>query len=88
VGENKPPALSEGWTIVLMDRASRFIWEISCGEKEATLFEKAIQTLVQVIEQTDDLSLVSDGELKMAISCLKFVMKWLEPVKWVVQKRL
>ena len=28
VGENKPAAASEGWTVVLMDRASRFIWEI------------------------------------------------------------
>ncbi len=62
VGENKPPSESEGWTIVLMDRASRFIWELSCGEKETDLFENAMATLVQVIEETDDLSLVTDGE--------------------------
>jgi hypothetical protein len=62
IGENKPPSESEGWTIVLMDRASRFIWELSCGEKETSLFENAMKTLAQVIEETDDLSLVTDGE--------------------------
>jgi hypothetical protein len=62
VGENKPPLESEGWTIVLMDRASRFIWELSCGKKETELFQGAIETLTQVIEQTKDLSLVTDGE--------------------------
>lgn len=59
---NKPPMESEGWTIVLMDRASRFIWELTCGEKETDLFQIAMETLAQVIEQTDDLSLVTDGE--------------------------
>ena len=45
-----------------MDRASRFIWELSCGERETALFENAMATLLQVIEQTDDLSLLTDGE--------------------------
>ena len=62
VHENKPPDESEGWTIVLMERASRFIWELCCGKKTQTLFEQAIQTLRQVIEQTEDLSLLTDGE--------------------------
>jgi len=62
VGENKPPLDSSVWTIVLMDRASRFIFELSCGEKDTALFTKAIETLVLVIEQTDDLSLITDGE--------------------------
>jgi transposase-like protein len=62
VEKNKPPSESEGWTIVLMDRASRFIWELSCGEKNVELFQNAIETLVQVIEQTEDLSMVTDGE--------------------------
>jgi len=60
--KNKPPSESIGVTIVLMDRASRFIWELSCGEKETALFENAMATLLQVIEQTDDVSLVTDGE--------------------------
>jgi transposase-like protein len=62
VSENKPAHLSEGWTIVLLDRASRFIWEMQCGERNADLFKQAIITLTQVIEQTDDLSLFTDGE--------------------------
>jgi transposase-like protein len=62
VGQNKPAHLSEGWTVVLMDRASRFIWELECGERNADLFERAMATLAQVIEQTDDLTLFTDGE--------------------------
>ena len=62
VEKNKPPAKSEGWTIALMDRASRFIWELACGEKETQLFQRAIETLAEVISQTGDLSLVTDGE--------------------------
>jgi transposase-like protein len=62
VGENKPAVLSEGWTVVLMERASRFIWELACGERETALFEQAMQTLAQVIEQTGDLTLCTDGE--------------------------
>jgi hypothetical protein len=53
---------SEGWTIVLMERGSRFLWELNCGPKDQQLFEQALQGLVAVIEQTEDLTLLSDGE--------------------------
>jgi len=69
VYENKPPDESKGWTVVLMDRASRFLWELRCGEKTQSLFEKAIATLGQVIDQTDDLSLLTDGERRYG-NCL------------------
>lgn len=62
VAQNKPPLESEGWTIVLMDRASRFIWQLDCGQKNTNLFEVAIATLAKVIAQTADLTLVTDGE--------------------------
>ena len=62
VGENKPGLASEGWTVVLMDRASQFIWELRCGQRDTDLFQRAMETLAQVIEQTDDLTLVTDGE--------------------------
>ena len=62
VDRNKLPSESEGWTIILMDRASRFIWELRCGEQDSSLFKSAIETLALVIEQTDDLSLMTDGE--------------------------
>ena len=62
VHHNAPPAESPGWTIVLMDRATRFIWELQCGEHEQSLFAAAMQLLRQVIAQTADLTLLTDGE--------------------------
>ena len=62
VKENKAPDQSAGWTIVLMDRASRFIWEMKCGQRTHSLFQAAMETLRHVIDQTQDLTLVSDGE--------------------------
>ncbi len=56
------PEESSGWTIVLMDRASRFIWEISCGKKDRSLFKKAIKTMVELVDQTEDVTLLTDGE--------------------------
>lgn len=41
VYQNVPPHESSGWTILLMDRASRFIWELDCGTKDRKLFKKS-----------------------------------------------
>ena len=62
VEKNHPPEQSEGWTIVLMERASRFIWELECGRKERQLFKRAMRTLQKVLRKTQDLSLLTDGE--------------------------
>ena len=62
VNKNVPPSESEGWTISLIDRASRFIWELTCDKKEEALFLKAVEQLIEVIEKTDDLTLLTDGE--------------------------
>ncbi len=62
VGKNQPPEQSEGWTLVLMERASRFLWELGCGRKERKLFKRAMRTLQKVIGKTQDLSLLTDGE--------------------------
>jgi transposase-like protein len=62
VNKNQPPTDSTGWTIILMERASRFIWELSCGKRDQALFEQAMQTLADVVKQTDDLMLLTDGE--------------------------
>ncbi|MCA1552768.1 MAG: hypothetical protein LC737_00155 [Chloroflexi bacterium] len=67
INQSVPPAESSGWTVVLMDRASRFIWELRCGERERSLFEQAMQTLAQVIAQTDDLTLLTDGERRYGV---------------------
>lgn len=75
VHHNKPPQECEGWTLVLMDRATRFIWELRCGERERGLFESAMQTLSQVIEQTGDLTLLTDGERRYGNLCSKYARK-------------
>ncbi len=62
VERNVLPALSEGWTIVLMERESRFLWELHCGRNDQQLFEQALKCLAEVIEQTNSLSLLTDGE--------------------------
>jgi len=62
VEKNVPPDESLGWTIVLMDRASRFLWELKCGGKDRALFKKALRTLEKLVNQTRDLSLITDGE--------------------------
>ena len=62
VGSNVPVEECEGWTIVLMERASRFIWNLKCGKKDRTLFFRSIQLLRLVIDKTKDLSLITDGE--------------------------
>ena len=62
VEQNVLPSASEGWTIVLMERGSRFLWELHCGRKDQQLFERALSCLAQVIKQTGSLSLLTDGE--------------------------
>ena len=62
VHQNVPPDQSLGWTILLMDRASRFIWELDCGKKDRKLFKKAIKTLDKIVRHTNDLSIFTDGE--------------------------
>jgi transposase-like protein len=62
VQKNVPPDQSLGWTILLMDRASRFIWVLDCGKKDRRLFKKAMKTLGKIARQTHDLSIFTDGE--------------------------
>lgn len=62
VGRNVPVEDCEGWTIVLMERASRFIWALGCGKKDRTLFFWAIQILRTIIERSGEVTLVTDGE--------------------------
>lgn len=62
VEKNRPPHESPGWTIALMDRESRFLWDLECGERDEGLFRHTMELLRDVIAQTDDLSLFTDGE--------------------------
>ena len=62
IGRNKPVEECEGWTLILMERASRFMWELTCGEKDRELFLSAIQRVKKIIACTGDVTLVTDGE--------------------------
>lgn len=62
VKKNRPAEACEGWTLVLMNRATRFIWEMKCGKKDRTLFFWGMRRVKQVIERTGDLTLLTDGE--------------------------
>lgn len=62
VQKNVPPHESPGWTVALLDRTSRFLWELECGKREESLFRHAVERLNAVIDQTEDLSLFTDGE--------------------------
>src|SRR5262249_6528963 len=56
------PTESQGWTVVLMDRATRFLWDMHWGRKERKMFKKAMGLLCQVIQQTGDLTLLTANE--------------------------
>jgi len=62
VNKNVDPDKSEGWTIVLMERATRFIFELKCGKNYIKLFKRTIKTIEKLINNTKDLSLITDGE--------------------------
>jgi hypothetical protein len=62
IQKNVPPDQSPGWTLLLIDRASRFIWELDCGKQDRKLFQKAIKSLDRIARQTHDLSILTDGE--------------------------
>ena len=56
------PDASQGWTVVLMDRATRFLWDMHCGRKDRKLLKHARCLLCHIIEQPGDLRLLTDGE--------------------------
>ena len=45
-----------------MDRASRFIVEQHCGKKDQEMFQHIMKTVVKYIQQSKDLTFLSDGE--------------------------
>lgn len=62
VGKRGEASESEGWTAVIMDRASRLIVEQRCGEKDAEMFHQVMNTVAAYIKQSDGLRFFSDGE--------------------------
>jgi hypothetical protein len=47
--------------MVLMDRATRLLWEMPCGRKERQLFKPAMALLGTVIQHTSALTLLTAG---------------------------
>ena len=66
-----------------MDRATRFLWERQCGRKDRKLFQQAMRLLCDVIQQTSDLTLLTDGERRYG--SLEGVSHVLVPLRWLVQ---
>jgi hypothetical protein len=62
VGKRGDPSDSQGWTAVVMERASRFIVEQRCGEKDEEMFRSVMNTVAGYIEQSEDVTFLSDGE--------------------------
>lgn len=62
VGKRGEPSDSQGWTAVVMERASRFIVEQRCGEKDAAMFRCVMNAVAAYIEQSEDVTFLSDGE--------------------------
>lgn len=62
VDKNVPPCESQGWTLVLMERATKFTWHMECGRRNKRLFKRAIQTLADIAERTGQTTLITDGE--------------------------
>ncbi|MBF0419462.1 MAG: IS1 family transposase [Magnetococcales bacterium] len=62
VGKRTEPSDSSGWTAVIMERGSRFLVDQQCGQKNAELFTSVMSTVCQFIDQTKDLTFLSDGE--------------------------
>jgi hypothetical protein len=62
VGKRTNPLESQGWTAVIMDRASRFIIDQRCGRKSAGIFKSVMKTVCRYVGATKDLSFLSDGE--------------------------
>ncbi len=46
VNKNVPQEDSLGWTIVFIERRTRFIWLMKCGKKDKYLFKNAMRILI------------------------------------------
>jgi transposase-like protein len=66
VNKNLPQEDSLGWTIVLIERRSRFIWYMKCDKKDKQLFKDAMRILYDIVKQSQDLKLFTDGERRYA----------------------
>nr|WP_320042585.1 hypothetical protein [uncultured Desulfobacter sp.] len=81
VGKRTMPSESEGWTAVIMERASRFIVDQRCGKKDTSLFKSVMKTVCGYIDHTDDLSFFSDGERRYGNMLFELCSEFFKPAK-------
>lgn len=62
VGKRGEASHLQGWTAVIMERASRFIIEQYWGYKDQEMFRKVMSSVAVSIEKSEDVSFLSDGE--------------------------
>ncbi|MBD3822758.1 MAG: IS1 family transposase [Thiotrichales bacterium] len=74
VGKNIPAADSEGWTMVIMERSSRYLLEMECGVKEQALFTRVLTDLLSY--SADDITFFSDGERRYGNTLFELCNYW------------
>ena len=74
VGQNLPQADSEGWTVVVMERASRYVAELTCGAKDQALFEQVLTDLLELA--SEEMSFFSDGERRYGLTLFQLCQQW------------
>ena len=62
VDKRVQPSDSKGWTAVIMERASRFIVDQRCGNKDEEMFRNVMNTVAGYVNQSQEVSFLSDGE--------------------------
>ena len=66
VGENLPPSESKGWTVVFIERNSRYWIDARAGIKTTELFAKATKTAVPWAKASQYIRWFTDGERRYA----------------------
>ena len=51
IGKNIPPRQSEGWIIVLLEGACRFILTMECGRRDRKMFKKIVAKILDTFHQ-------------------------------------
>lgn len=74
VGQNLPASQSQGWTMIVMERSSRYLLDMRCGAKEQELFNVVLQNVLTLA--ADDISFFSDGERRYGNTLFDLCHYW------------
>ena len=61
-----PPWLSEGWTLVGLERDSRYLVSVQVGQRDRDLFTRGIAQTWEAVQRNKYIRLFSDGERRYA----------------------